>query len=114
MSVCIDRQRCTGCGKNREPLCVRICPGDLLVPDGKGKVRLRNHDDCWDCTSCIKACPRGALTLKLPLSLGGKGSGRLLARAYQDRTSWVLLTPRGEETFEIISRGSVLEKIIKV
>lgn len=67
---------------------MRVCPGDLLRRE-EGVVRLREAGDCWDCASCVKACPWGALALVLPVELGGRGS-RLSARASPGRTRWTL------------------------
>lgn len=95
MALSIDRDRCTGCPAAAEPPCVRVCPGDLLVR-ADGRIVLREPEDCWDCASCVKACPRAALGLVLPVQLGGRGS-RLTARTREGRTRWLLRRPDGQE-----------------
>lgn len=95
----IELERCTGCPGVAEPPCVRVCPGDLLRRE-EGKVRLLETDGCWDCASCVKLCPRGALALELSPELGGRGS-RLFARTAGGRTRWLLYRAGGRvEEFE--------------
>ena len=67
MSICIDQNKCVGCGA-----CTEVCPGNLIfvsplkqtVEPEKNSVtarkvaRLRDVRDCWGCTACVKACRR--------------------------------------------------------
>ncbi|MGE5553316.1 MAG: 4Fe-4S dicluster domain-containing protein [Betaproteobacteria bacterium] len=85
----IDRELCLGCSEAEEPPCARTCPGDLLQSEEGGRIALREVDGCWDCASCVKVCPRGALSLTLPVELGGRGS-KLTARTAGGRTRWTL------------------------
>ena len=65
MPAIIDKQRCNGCGA-----CTELCPGDLLAIDEKTKkAYIRDARDCWECFSCVKACPRTAIEIVLPYSL---------------------------------------------
>ena len=41
--------------------------GWTLIDTGLNTQAAR---DCWDCMSCIKACPAGALEIKMPYQLG--------------------------------------------
>ena len=67
----IDTHKCTGCAGQAESCCERVCPGDLMAVSAEtGKAYCRSPRDCWDCMSCIKACPRGALETKMPYQLG--------------------------------------------
>ena len=67
----IDTHKCNGCNGREETHCEEICPGDLMALNpATGKAYLRAARDCWDCMSCIKACPAGALEIKMPYQLG--------------------------------------------
>jgi len=70
MTVKIDKTLCNGCGNAAETACNRICPGNLLIKQD-GKAAIRDASLCWDCASCVKVCPRRAISLVLPAELGG-------------------------------------------
>lgn len=86
MTVCIDLKRCNGCGKRSEAFCEEICPGDLFYREG-GKARLREPSDCWDCFSCVKACPCEALCIELPFQIS-ESRHRLYARIKTGHILW--------------------------
>ncbi|GAW93558.1 4Fe-4S dicluster domain-containing protein [Calderihabitans maritimus] len=100
MPVDVNLALCNGCPGASEPPCMRVCPGDLLYR-GENGIRLRDPRRCWDCAACIKVCPREALAMYLPVSLGGRGA-RLKARALAGQTRWRCIYPDGkEEVFEL-------------
>lgn len=67
----VNLEKCDGCKGEREALCVSICPGDLLaLNEETGKSYCRSTRDCWDCMSCVKVCPQGAIETRLPYQLG--------------------------------------------
>lgn len=106
MTVKIDRSRCHGCGITSEPGCVKVCPGDLLYKDEAGKSSIRNAEDCWDCAACVKECPRQAISLVLPVQIGGRGS-RLQARKSGGCVTWQLTKPDGKtEEFIIVTENN--------
>lgn len=75
MPPVVDIQKCTGCAGKDESACENVCPGDLMAVSSRtGRAFCRATNECWDCMSCIKACPRGALTLRLPYQLGYYGA----------------------------------------
>jgi adenylylsulfate reductase subunit B len=50
-----------------------ICPNDLMKYDADlGKAFNKDHgmafnqepDACWECFSCVKACPQGAIVMR--------------------------------------------------
>jgi adenylylsulfate reductase subunit B len=42
-----------------------ICPNDLMLLDkGLGKAFNQEPDQCWECFSCVKACPQGAISMR--------------------------------------------------
>jgi adenylylsulfate reductase subunit B len=67
----VDLNKCNGCEDREEAFCEEICPGDLMaVDDETMKAYCRSTRDCWDCMSCVKACPRNALETRIPYQLG--------------------------------------------
>jgi adenylylsulfate reductase subunit B len=111
MGVIVDRRKCNGCKGLEEPKCVRICPGDLMAIDEKtGKSYIREFSDCWDCMACVKACPRGALEVRLPYQIALYG-GKLKPKVRKDSILWILKDNRGvEERFVIKTRTLELER----
>ncbi len=101
--IYIDKNVCNGCGKSKETMCERICPGDLLFRNNDKKADIRDQGACWVCAACVKACPRHAIELKLPLQIGGNGAS-LNARVSKGETIWALKDLKGNvEEFKIKS-----------
>jgi Na+-translocating ferredoxin:NAD+ oxidoreductase RNF subunit RnfB len=70
--VVFDPRACTGCPELNEPMCVRSCRMDMIVPNPeKGKPPIVTYsDECCDCGCCVHACPRfldGAIEMNWPL-----------------------------------------------
>ena len=65
MPPIIDRNKCVGCGT-----CADICNSNIFVFDRKkDKVpQVKFPDEGWHCDSCVIDCPKGAITLRMPLS----------------------------------------------
>ena len=93
MTVRIDEALCNGCPARGEGCCEEICPGDLFYRSG-GRACLREPSDCWDCFACVKACPRGALSVELPFQIS-EARHRLSARQQEDQIVWKLRDPEG-------------------
>ena len=57
MPTFVYMTRCDGCGH-----CVDICPSDIMHID-KTYRRAMNIEPnmCWECYSCVKACPQNAI-----------------------------------------------------
>ena len=57
MSTFVYMTRCDGCGH-----CVDICPSDIMHIDETIR-RAKNIEPnfCWECYSCVKACPNHAI-----------------------------------------------------
>ena len=60
MSTFVYMTRCDGCGH-----CVDICPSDIMHID-KLQRRAVNIEPnfCWECYSCVKACPQNAIDVR--------------------------------------------------
>ncbi|GMA97635.1 ferredoxin family protein [Pelosinus sp. IPA-1] len=91
MSIKIDLQKCTGCGKCRE-----VCPGSLLYKDIAGKTQIRYLKECWGCTSCVKECSFNAIQYYLGADMGGKGSF-LYTKQEGQLLHWIVVLPDGTE-----------------
>lgn len=96
MSIVIDKNKCTGCGQ-----CARVCPGSLIKRAEDGKMDIRYPKDCWGCSSCIKECRFGAISLYLGADIGGMGSCMHVSDK-GDILEWYISRPDGtQETIEI-------------
>jgi adenylylsulfate reductase subunit B len=52
--------RCDGCG-----LCVDICPSDIMHIDPVYRRAYNIEPNmCWECYSCVKACPQHAIDVR--------------------------------------------------
>ncbi len=60
MPTFVYMTRCDGCGQ-----CVDICPSDIMHID-KSLRRAYNIEPnmCWECYSCVKACPHHAIDVR--------------------------------------------------
>ena len=60
MPTFVYMTRCDGCGE-----CVDICPSDVMHID-KTLRRAYNIEPnmCWECYSCVKACPHQAIDVR--------------------------------------------------
>ena len=60
MPTFVYMTRCDGCGH-----CVDICPSDIMHID-KTNRRAYNIEPthCWECFSCVKACPQNAIDVR--------------------------------------------------
>ena len=60
MPTFVYMTRCDGCGQ-----CVDICPSDIMHID---PVYRRSYNVepnfCWECYSCVKACPQHAIDVR--------------------------------------------------
>jgi adenylylsulfate reductase, subunit B len=57
MPTFVYMTRCDGCGH-----CVDICPSDIMHIDPTYRRALNIEPNmCWECYSCVKACPMNAI-----------------------------------------------------
>ena len=61
----VDPSKCDGCKGGDKTACMYICPNDLMVLN-KEEMRAYNQepDACWECYSCVKICPQGAIFVR--------------------------------------------------
>ena len=104
MSVYILNEKCDSCMGLKEPMCVKVCPGDVLYVNGEKRIEPREQGDCWDCFACVKACPQQAICVRLPNQISNFSDVCLEATVWRDTTVWVCRDAEGrEERFEIFS-----------
>ena len=66
MPTYVNPNLCNGCqGVEGEPLCVHICPNDLMVLD-QGRLKGFNQEPemCSECYACVKTCPEQAIDVR--------------------------------------------------
>ena len=57
MPTFVYMTRCDGCGH-----CVDICPSDIMHIDNTYRRAYNIEPNmCWECYSCVKACPQNAI-----------------------------------------------------
>ena len=57
MPTFVYMTRCDGCGH-----CVDICPSDIMHIDKTNRRAVNIEPNmCWECYSCVKACPQNAI-----------------------------------------------------
>ncbi len=68
MPTFVRVDKCDGCRDLDRPLCVHLCPHDLMRLDQDGshtghvrKAFNREPAQCWECYACVKACPQNAI-----------------------------------------------------
>ena len=60
MSTFVYMTRCDGCGH-----CVDICPSDIMHIDKLIRRAVNIVPNfCWECYSCVKACPQNAIDVR--------------------------------------------------
>ena len=60
MPTFVYMTRCDGCGH-----CVDICPSDIMHIDEKYRRAYNIEPNmCWECYSCVKACPHQAIDVR--------------------------------------------------
>lgn len=60
MPTFVYMTRCDGCGH-----CVDICPSDIMHIDKTHRRAVNIEPNfCWECYSCVKACPQNAIDVR--------------------------------------------------
>ncbi len=62
MPTFVIPEKCDGCKGGEKTACMYICPNDLMILDPEAMLAYNQEPDaCWECYSCIKICPQGAI-----------------------------------------------------
>ena len=94
MPTFVYMTKCDGCGH-----CVDICPSDIMHID-KTYRRAMNIEPnmCWECYSCVKACPQNAIDARGYADFAPLGhSVRVLREEEKGTISWKIKFRDGRE-----------------
>jgi len=94
MPTFVYMTRCDGCGH-----CVDICPSDIMHID-KNIRRAVNIEPnfCWECYSCVKACPQNAIDVRGYADFAPMGHKvRVLREEEKGIISWKVKFRNGKE-----------------
>ena len=71
MPTYVDPSKCDGCKGGEKTACMYICPHNLMKLDKDGsetghamKAFNQEPEQCWECYSCVKICPQGAIFVR--------------------------------------------------
>ena len=85
MPTFVYMARCDGCGH-----CVDICPSDIMHIDRTYRRAYNIEPNfCWECYSCVKACPQNAIDVRGYADFAPLGhSVRVLREEEKGMISW--------------------------
>lgn len=85
MPTFVYMTRCDGCGQ-----CVDICPSDIMHIDETYRRAYNIEPNfCWECYSCVKACPQHAIDVRGYTDFAPLGhSVRVLREEEKNTISW--------------------------
>ena len=94
MSTFVYMTRCDGCGH-----CVDICPSDIMHIDETIRRAVNIEPNfCWECYSCVKACPQNAIDVRGYADFAPMGhSVRVLREEEKGTISWKVKFRNGKE-----------------
>ena len=94
MSTFVYMTKCDGCGH-----CVDICPSDIMHIDPVTRRAVNIEPNmCWECYSCVKACPNEAIDARGYADFAPMGhSVRVLREEEKGTISWKFKFRNGTE-----------------
>jgi adenylylsulfate reductase subunit B len=94
MPTFVYMTRCDGCGH-----CVDICPSDIMHIDKTIRRAVNIEPNmCWECYSCVKACPQNAIDARGYTDFAPLGhSVRVLREEEKGTISWKIKFRDGRE-----------------
>jgi adenylylsulfate reductase subunit B len=85
MPTYVDPEKCDGCKGGEKTACMYICPNDLMILDPDEMLAFNQEPDaCWECYSCIKICPQGAITARPYADFAPMGGTSIPMRSAED------------------------------
>ena len=94
MPTFVYMTNCDGCGH-----CVDICPSDIMHIDKITRRAVNIEPNmCWECYSCVKACPQDAIDVRGYADFAPLGhSVRVLREEEKGTISWKVKFRNGKE-----------------
>ena len=94
MPTFVYMTRCDGCGH-----CVDICPSDIMHIDKTHRRAVNIEPNmCWECYSCVKACPQNAIDVRGYADFAPLGHSVRVRREEEKGTiSWAIKFRNGHE-----------------
>ena len=94
MSTFVYMTKCDGCGH-----CVDICPSDIMHIDPVSRRAVNIEPNmCWECYSCVKACPNEAIDARGYADFAPMGHSVRVRREEEKGTiSWKIKFRNGTE-----------------
>jgi len=94
MPTFVYMTNCDGCGH-----CVDICPSDIMHIDKVTRRAVNIEPNmCWECYSCVKACPQDAIDVRGYADFSPLGhSVRVLREEEKGTISWKIKFRNGHE-----------------
>ena len=94
MSTFVYMTKCDGCGH-----CVDICPSDIMHIDPITRRAVNIEPNmCWECYSCVKACPNEAIDARGYADFAPMGHRvRVLREEEKGTISWKIKFRNGNE-----------------
>jgi adenosine phosphosulphate reductase, beta subunit len=85
MPTFVNPEKCDGCKGGEKTACMYICPNDLMILDPEA-MRAYNQepDACWECYSCVKICPQGAIEARPYADFAPMGGTSIPMRSAED------------------------------
>jgi len=92
--------RCDGCGQ-----CVDICPSDIMHIDKKLRRAYNLEPNmCWECYSCVKACPHHAIDVRGYADFAPLGHSVRVNRDEQKGTiAWRIKFRNGKKDMDLLA-----------
>jgi adenylylsulfate reductase subunit B len=85
MPTFVNPEKCDGCKGGEKTACMYICPNDLMILDPtEMKAFNQEPDACWECYSCVKICPQGAIEARPYADFAPMGGTSIPMRSAED------------------------------
>ena len=94
MPTFVYMTRCDGCGH-----CVDICPSDIMHIDKTIRRAVNIEPNmCWECYSCVKACPQNAIDVRGYADFAPLGHSVRVLREESNNTIFYGIKFQGEKS----------------
>ena len=100
MPTFVYMTRCDGCGH-----CVDICPSDIMHIDEVNRRAYNIEPNmCWECYSCVKACPHHAIDVRGYADFAPLGhSVRVRRDEEKGVIAWRIIFRNGKKDWDLLA-----------